>query len=515
VPGPKIFSEILVRLNRCQKNCTLCAWNRFSAPEEIPSPFERQIKIDKEEPNMHTNPSRFPGRKLLVGSAIALALAAPIAVIPTILEAQPAVAPATEVSLAPIVAKVTPAVVSVSTRGKAPASQGSPFFNDPFFRRFFEMPEGGLQPQPRTGAGSGVIVDARRGYIITNHHVIDGADEITVTLRDGRELSAKKLGSDKGTDIALLQVEANNLVDIPIGDSSKLNVGDYVIAIGNPFGLGHTVTAGIVSALGRSGLNIEGYEDFIQTDASINPGNSGGPLVNIRGEIVGINSAIIAPSGGNVGIGFAVPSMMMKSVMDQLIEHGEVSRGQIGITISSLNPAMAANLGLTVSEGALVSSVLDDSPADKAGVETGDVVTAVNGTTIRDATALRNRIGLARSGSTVTLQVLRDGRSRDIRVTIGKAAETEEASSSPELRPALEGASFSTADGGVKGVRVDSVMPGSAAERINLRAGDVITAVNRKSIDSLGEFYAALKDSPRQAVLFVKRGDSDVLIVVP
>jgi serine protease Do/serine protease DegQ len=276
------------------------------------------------------------------------------------------------------------------------------------------------------------------------------------------------------------------------------------------------VTAGIVSALGRSGLNIEGYEDFIQTDASINPGNSGGPLVNIRGEIVGINSAIIAPSGGNVGIGFAVPSSMMKSVMEQLIEHGEVSRGQIGITISSLNPAMAANLGLSVNEGALVSSVVKDSPAERAGVETGDVITAVNGSPIRDATALRNRIGLSRSGSTVTLSMLRDGRNRDIKVTIGKASETEQAApGDAELRPALEGASFTTADGKLEGVRVDSVAPGSAAERINLRAGDVITAVNRKPIKNVREFYAALKASSRQDVLFVKRNDDDVLIVLP
>ncbi len=468
---------------------------------------------------MHKEFSILPGKKWLAASAVALALAAPIAIVPSALDAQPVVAPLNEPSLAPIVAKVTPAVVSVATRGKTtPAVQNNPFFNDPFFRRFFDVPEGGLQPQPRTGAGSGVIVDARRGYIITNHHVIDGADEITVTLRDGREFTAKKLGSDQGTDIALLQIDAENLTALPIGDSGKLLVGDYVIAIGNPFGLGHTVTAGIVSALGRSGLNIEGYEDFIQTDASINPGNSGGPLVNIRGEIVGINSAIIAPSGGNVGIGFAVPSSMMKSVMDQLIEHGEVSRGQIGITISSLNPSMAANLGLSVREGALVNSVVRDSPAEKAGVEAGDVVTAVDGSPIRDATALRNRVGLSRSGSSVTLKVLRDGRERDIRVTIAKAPDTGQAAGGggggDELRAALEGASFSTADGRVKGVRVDSVAPGSAAERINLRAGDIVVAVNRKPVENVGDFYAALKGS-RQTVLFVKRDGNDVLIVVP
>lgn len=459
--------------------------------------------------------SQFAGKKWLAVPAMALALAVPVALFPTVIGAQTA-APTTELSLAPLVAKVTPAVVSVATRGKSTSAEANPFFNDPFFRRFFEAPEGGVQPRPRTGAGSGVIVDARRGYIITNHHVIDGADEIAVTLKDGREFTAKKVGSDEGTDIALLQIDAKNLVDLPVGDSANLRVGDYVIAIGNPFGLGHTVTAGIVSALGRSGLNIEGYEDFIQTDASINPGNSGGPLVNIRGEIVGINSAIIAPSGGNVGIGFAVPSQMMKSVMDQLIEHGEVSRGQIGISISSLNPAMASNLGLSVNEGALVSSVVKDSPADRAGIKAGDVVTAVNGSPIRDATALRNRVGLSRTGSTVTLSVLRDGRSRDIKVTIGKAPESEVASAEDaELRPALAGASFATADGRVKGVSVTAVATGSAAERINLRTGDIIVSVNRKPVENVRDFYAALKGSSRQAVLFVKRGDNDVLIVLP
>ncbi|MGE0284562.1 MAG: DegQ family serine endoprotease [Rhizobiaceae bacterium] len=447
-----------------------------------------------------------------------------MAVVPFMVDAQPAVKPSTiapglappaEYTLAPIAAKISPAVVSVTTRGQSETAQVNPFFNDPFFRRFFDFPEGQMRPQPRTGAGSGVIVDARRGYIITNHHVIDDADEITVTLRDRRTFTAKLIGSDKLTDIALLQIEADDLVAAPIGDSTSLQVGDYVIAIGNPFGLGHTVTAGIVSALGRSGINVDSYEDFIQTDASINPGNSGGPLINLKGEVVGINSAIMGPSGGNVGIGFAVPSAMMRSVMDQLIEHGEVSRGQIGIMISNLTPDVAANLGVSASAGALVNSVVPDSPADRAGIEAGDVVTALNDAPV-DATSLRNRIGLMRSGTTIELDVLRDGKTRELRVTIGKAEEIEEAREG-DMRPALEGASFSATGRGdkVQGIRVDAVAEGSAAERLNLRAGDIITSINRKPVESLREFYDALGASPRQAVLFIKRGDQDVLVIVP
>lgn len=474
---------------------------------------------------MLPNVSRFLRKRTwLAATALALTLATPMAIVPYVVDAQPAIkpgaiapglAPPAEYTLAPIAAKVSPAVVSVTTRGQTNTAQVNPFFNDPFFRRFFDFPEGQMRPQPRTGAGSGVIVDARRGYIITNHHVIDDADEITVTLRDRRTFTAKLIGSDKLTDIALLQIEANDLAEAPIGDSTALQVGDYVIAIGNPFGLGHTVTAGIVSALGRSGINVESYEDFIQTDASINPGNSGGPLINLKGEVVGINSAIMGPSGGNVGIGFAVPSSMMRAVMDQLIEHGEVSRGQIGIMISNLTPDVAANLGVSASAGALVNSVVPDSPADRAGIEAGDVVTALNDAPV-DATSLRNRIGLMRSGTTVELEVLRDGKTRELRVTIGKAEEVNEASEE-DMHPALEGASFSATgrDDKVKSIRVDSVAEGSAAERLNLRAGDIITSINRKPVGSLREFYDALDASPRQAVLFIKRGDQDVLVIVP
>jgi len=428
-------------------------------------------------------------------------------------------------TLAPLIERVTPAVVNVSVKGKAEKAEideDNPALQNPELRRFFQgpgSPFGQQQRPPRQAmsSGSGVIVDAKRGYILTNHHVIDNAAEITVTLKDKREVTAKLIGSDDGTDIALLQIDADNLTDLPIGESTDMKVGDYVVAVGNPFGLGQTVTSGIVSATGRSGLNIEGYEDFIQTDASINPGNSGGALVNLKGELIGINTAIIGPSGGNVGIGFAVPTAMAKSIMTQLVASGSVSRGRIGVAIQNMSPELAKNLGIDKASGALVGSVEKGTPADSAGLKAGDVVTAINGTPIYGASELRNRVGLSPIGTTLELAVLRSGDIKKVKVTIGKSPEkAQKASFEPEAKSTREmarGATFTDGQNG-KGVIVSEVEQGSPAWMSGLRPDDVVVGVNRKPAHSAKEVSDALADGNHQTALFIKREGQDVLVVV-
>src|SRR2546423_664908 len=311
-------------------------------------------------------------------------------------------------SLAPMLARITPGVVGVSVRGRV--REENPLLQDPFFRRFFNLPQRQQQEERETQAtGSGVIVDAQNGYILTNGHVVDNATKIEVTTKDNKRFTAKLVGRDTEADVAVLQIPAQNLTAVPLGDSDRLQVGDFVLAVGNPFGLGQTVTSGIVSALGRSGLGIEGYEDFIQTDASINPGNSGGPLVNLYGQVVGINTAILAPGGGNIGIGFAVPINMARRVMDQIIRYGEVKRGRIGVAIQDLTPELAQAMGTQQTEGAVIARVESGSPAEQAGLRTGDLVVAANGTAVHSGTQLRNMIGLARIGDQVTLKVDRRG----------------------------------------------------------------------------------------------------------
>jgi Do/DeqQ family serine protease len=329
-------------------------------------------------------------------------------------------------TMAPLLERVTPGVVNIAVRSRVQV-QTNPLFDDPFFRRFFDLPE---LPQERDvlSAGSGVIVDAARGYVLTNHHVIADAQEIRVTLKDRRTYPARLIGDDPETDIALLEIDAPDLSAVALGDSERLEVGDLVIAIGNPFGLGQTVTSGIISALGRAGLGIEGYEDFIQTDASINPGNSGGALVNSNGELVGINTAILGPAGGNIGIGFAVPVNMARAVMVQLIEHGEVRRGQLGVVIQDLTPDLAAAMDLDLRGGAVVTRVEPRSPAARAGLRQGDVIVEVNGLPIDDAANLRNMIGLLPLGAQLAIVVYRDGRRRAL------DARVEEASSQPPVR---------------------------------------------------------------------------------
>ncbi len=357
-------------------------------------------------------------RVAAMGVAVALASGALFG--PVAIPAQAALpAGAAGVStIAPMLEQVTPAVVNIAVLSRAPQAE-NPLLRDPFFRRFFNIPD---QPQarPQVSAGSGVIVDAARGYVITNNHVVENAQEIAVTLKDRRKLRAKLVGRDAATDIALLKIEAKGLTALRMGDSDQARVGDFVVAIGNPFGLGQTVTSGIVSATGRSGLKIEGYEDFIQTDASINPGNSGGALVNFNGELIGINTAIIGPAGGSVGIGFAVPVSIVRSVIEQLGEYGEVRRGRLGVAIQDLTPDLAESLSLSGDEGALIAKIESGSPADGAGLRSGDVVVAVDGRPVRSATDFRNRIGLLRVGTPVQITVVRSGGQKSLTVRTAK-----------------------------------------------------------------------------------------------
>ncbi len=422
--------------------------------------------------------------------------------------------PAARPTLAPVLDRVTPAVVNIAVATEAPG-RSNPLYSDPYFRRFFDLPEAPPARQ-RMSAGSGVIVDAARGHVLTNHHVVANASEILVTLKDGRRLRAELVGSDQATDIALLKVEARNLVALEIGDSDSLQVGDYVVAIGNPFGLGQTVTSGIISALGRSGINNEGYEDFIQTDASINPGNSGGALVTLDGKLAGINTAILSPAGGNIGIGFAVPSNMAVSVMQQLIAHGEVRRGRLGVGIQNLTPDLAEALGLGGQRGAVIANVEAGSPAEKAGLKVGDVVTSVDGRAVHGAADLRNRVGLSPAGSTMDLVVRRTDGERTIRVTIARDADASATlADTPFAGARLRDATREeTRRHGEAGVVVEAILPGSPASRSGLRAGDVIVAVNRVAVESVADLSRRL--SGRHATLAVEliRDGSRILLIV-
>jgi Do/DeqQ family serine protease len=323
-------------------------------------------------------------------------------------------------SLAPMLTAITPGVVNIAVKGRV--REENPLLRDPFFRQFFNIPRNQqFQERETQATGSGVIVDSARGYVLTNAHVVANATSITVTTKDGHRLPAKLIGRDADTDVAMLEVASGGLTAVPLGDSDRLQVGDFVVAIGNPFGLGQTVTSGIISALGRSGLGIEGYEDFIQTDASINPGNSGGPLVDLRGQLVGINTAILAPSGGNVGIGFAVPINMARRVMDQILHYGEVKRGRIGVSIQDLTPDLAQAMNTTRVDGAVIARVEGGSSADHAGLKTGDLVVAANGVAVHSGTQLRNAIGLTRIGDDVQLTLDRNGAERSLAVRVEQA----------------------------------------------------------------------------------------------
>lgn len=413
-------------------------------------------------------------------------------------------------SLAPMLEKVNPAVVNISTFATRQAS--NPLLNDPFFRHFFNIPQHRQQQMRRSqSAGSGVIVDANEGTVITNFHVIDGADEIKVGLTDGRSFDAELIGSDPDVDIAILKIDGEGLTEIKMADSEKARVGDFVVAIGNPFGLGQTVTTGVVSAIGRTGLGIEGYENFIQTDASINPGNSGGALVNLNGELVGINTAIIAPAGGNVGIGFAIPTNMARHSLDQILEHGEVKRGQLGVIIQDLTPDLAEAFDMKGQKGVVVAEVQEGSAADKAGIKVEDVIVEFDGKAMTNAAQLRNAVGVHAVGDKVKIKVVRDGKSKTVIAKIGEPDSRIVASK--HMHKFLEGAKL-TDSRDPKGVLVESLEPGSMAMSSGLRAGDVITSVNKRRVENVGDLKKAVSGDSKQLLLRVVRGQAALYLVL-
>ncbi|HFN3689337.1 TPA: serine endoprotease DegQ [Enterobacter hormaechei] len=414
-------------------------------------------------------------------------------------------------SLAPMLEKVLPAVVSVQVEGTARQSQRIPEELKKYFGE--EAPD--QQAQPFEGLGSGVIIDAAKGYILTNNHVISQADKISVQLNDGREFDAKLIGGDDQSDIALLQVQnPSNLTQIAITDSDKLRVGDFAVAVGNPFGLGQTATSGIVSALGRSGLNLEGLENFIQTDASINRGNSGGALLNLNGELIGINTAILAPGGGSIGIGFAIPSNMAKTLSQQLIQFGEVKRGLLGIKGMEMSADIAKAFKLNVQRGAFVSEVLPNSGSAKAGVKSGDVIVSLNDKPLSSFAELRSRIATTEPGAKVKLGLIREGKPLTVEVTLDKS--TSSSASAEQISPALQGATLS--DGqlkdGTKGISVTAVEKSSPVAQAGLHQDDVIVGVNRTRVQSIAEMRKVLESKPAVIALQIIRGNDTLYILL-
>lgn len=445
----------------------------------------------------------------LAAAALVLVAATPLAshaTLPPVVDGQPLP------SLAPMLEKVTPAVVNISTKTRVQVRD--PFFNDPVFRQFFGL-QGGPRSRIEQSLGSGVIVDAAKGYVLTNNHVVGGADDITVTLQDGRDFKGKLVGTDPDTDVAVVQIQATGLQALPMADSSRLRVGDFVVAVGDPFGLGQTVTSGIVSALSRSGLGGTGYQNFIQTDASINPGNSGGALVNLRGELVGINTMIFSPSGGNVGIGFAIPTNLAGEVMQQLVANGKVNRGNLGVETQDITPRIAKVLNLKDTNGAVVTRVTTGSAAESADIQIGDVITAIDGKPLRNAQELRNAEGLLPLGSTVKLSVLRSGTTRQVttKLTPEKLATLDGA----KLDPRLAGVTFSELSQnlrgqGVGGVGVSAVRSGSRAAQAGLQANDIVIGVGNLRVPDLRTLQRLAGANPRQLVLVVS-GDDGVQYV--
>ncbi|AUS67167.1 serine endoprotease DegQ [Escherichia albertii] len=414
-------------------------------------------------------------------------------------------------SLAPMLEKVLPAVVSVRVEGTASQDQKIP----EEFKKFFgdDLPE---QPaQPFEGLGSGVIINANKGYVLTNNHVINQAQKISIQLNDGREFDAKLIGGDDQSDIALLQIQnPGKLTQIAIADSDKLRVGDFAVAVGNPFGLGQTATSGIISALGRSGLNLEGLENFIQTDASINRGNSGGALLNLNGELIGINTAILAPGGGSVGIGFAIPSNMARTLAQQLIDFGEIKRGLLGIKGTEMSADIAKAFNLDVQRGAFVSEVLPGSGSAKAGIKAGDIITSLNGKPLNSFAELRSRIATTEPGTKVKLGLLRNGKPLEVEVTLDTS--TSSSASAEMITPALEGATLSDGqlkDGG-KGIKIDEVVKGSPAAQAGLQKDDIIIGVNRDRVNSIAEMRKVLAAKPAIIALQIIRGNESIYLLM-
>jgi Do/DeqQ family serine protease len=425
-------------------------------------------------------------------------------------------------TLAPMLARVSPAVVNISVQGTVEVAQ-NPLYQDPMFRQFFGIPE-----QPRTerfqAVGSGVIVDAARGYVLTNDHVVKNAQEIQVTLKDRRQRTAKLIGADPQTDIAILQIDADDLTGVRLGTSKDLRVGDYVIAIGDPFGIGQTATFGIVSALGRTGLGIESYEDFIQTDASINPGNSGGALVNMAGQLVGMNTAILSRSGGNVGVGFAIPVDMVRTIARELIEHGKISRGALGVVIQDLTPSIARAMNLKISSGALVAQVNPGSPAAQAGITSGDVITAMNGISIASGNDLRNAVGEESPGTTVRISFLRNGGQHTVPIAL-EALHTAAAATKQGEKQQPGGVLSGLHTGpipqtnaahGEGGVYVGRVDPGSAAANAGLQSGDIILRADGKSIATPDQLAQAARAHPsgNPLLLQIRRGSAVLFVAL-
>lgn len=446
-------------------------------------------------------------RACLLALLLSLSTVPALAALPTDVDGQPLP------SLAPMLEKITPAVVNIHS--KTVVRVRNPLAEDPLLRQFFGMP---AVPQQRVqqSLGSGVVVDAERGLVLTNNHVIEGADDIAVTLADGRSLAGEFVGADPDTDVALIRVPAEGLTALPLANSNRLRVGDFVVAVGNPFGLGQTVTSGIVSALGRSGLQGIGFQNFIQTDASINPGNSGGALVNLRGELIGINTAIFSPSGGNVGIGFAIPATLANEVMRQLLAYGEVRRGSLGIQTQDLTPQLAELLKLDRRHGAVVARVLPGSPAERAGLQPGDAIVALAGQPIANRQGLHNAEGLLPVEKPIEIRALREGRELVLSAVL-KPQPRELAGE--KLDPRLAGASFvelpeQLRRRGVTGVRVGEVQPGSRAAANGLRPGDVISALNRREIENLPGLQQMLTSPPQQLVLTLLRASGAYLALM-
>lgn len=454
-------------------------------------------------------------KKSLLFSALAMSIGLTLSSLPAAHATLPAVIPGQQQlpSLAPMLEKVLPAVVSVHIEGTRTQSQRVP----EEFKFFFgpNAPQDKQSARPFAGLGSGVIIDAAKGYVLTNNHVINNADKIRVQLNDGREYEAKLIGRDEQSDIALLQlVDAKNLVEIKMADSDRLRVGDFAVAVGNPFGLGQTATSGIISALGRSGLNLEGLENFIQTDASINRGNSGGALVNLNGELIGINTAILAPGGGNIGIGFAIPSNMAQNLAQQLVEFGEVRRGLLGIKGSEMTSEMAKAFKVDVQRGAFVSEVLPQSAAAKAGIKAGDVLTSLDGKPIGSFAELRAKVGTTAPGKTVKVGLLRDGKQMEVSVVLDNSNTTT--TNAETLYPALQGASLTDGQlkNGSKGVQIDNVTKDSPAAQIGLQKGDIIIGVNRERVENITQLRKILEAKPVVLALNIVRGDETIYLLL-